>query len=198
MNVAATVRSQPFAGVRVVVDTPVPIDQVLHTLRASMGTASVPVLGVLARTAATQEQFAQQVTERFVGESGFMLFAEFDHGSWLQKFREAKPGEPQASRGDKFGIRRRTVRWVLGNPLIAITMIRHDITAGLFAPVEMLVTEQESGAGTTVIYVRPSSLVVIEENAPLREAAEVLDAKLESLVAKATATPDSRSPRERK
>jgi hypothetical protein len=29
--------------------------------------------------------------------------------------------------------------------------------------------------------------MVIEENAPLREAAEALDAKLESLVAKATA-----------
>ena len=54
------------------------------------------------------------------------------------------------------------VRWILGNPLIAITMIRHDITAGLFAPVEILVTEKERGPGTTITYVRPSSLIFIE------------------------------------
>ena len=35
------------------------------------------------------------------------------------------------------------MRWIFGNPLIAITMIRHDLTAGLFAPVEILVTEAE-------------------------------------------------------
>ena len=34
-----------------------------------------------------------------------------------------------------------------GNPLIAITMIRHDITAGLFAPVEILVTEKDERSG---------------------------------------------------
>jgi uncharacterized protein (DUF302 family) len=169
MSVEAKVRTRPFSGVRIVVDTPVPIEQVLQRLRASMGTASIPDVNVIARTAATEAEFAKQV-ERFVGESGFVLFAEYDHGAWLQRY----------------GIRRRTVRWVLGNPLIAITMLRHDITAGLFAPVEILVTEQENGAGTTVVYVRPSSLMVIEDNAPLRKAAEALDAKLESLVAKAT------------
>jgi hypothetical protein len=47
---------------------------------------------------------------------------------------------------------------ILGNPLIAIT------TAGLFAPVEILVTEKKSGAGTTITYVRSSSLMVIEDN----------------------------------
>jgi uncharacterized protein (DUF302 family) len=98
-----------------------------------------------------------------------MLFHEIDHGGWLQKF----------------GINRRTVRWILGNPLIAITMIRFDITAGLFAPVEILVTEKESGPGTTITYVRPSSLMVIEENPPLREAAIALDKKLDALIAKA-------------
>jgi uncharacterized protein (DUF302 family) len=105
-----------------------------------------------------------------VGESGFMLFYEIYHGGWLPRF----------------GINWRTVRWILGNPLIAITMIRHDITAGLFAPVEVLVTEKESGPGTTITYVRPSSLMVNEENPPLREAAKALDEKFDALIAKAT------------
>ena len=65
-------------------------------------------------------------------------------------------------------------------------MIRHDIKAGLFAPVEVLVTEKENGPGAVIAYVRPSSLIVVEENPPLREAAKVLDEKLDALVAKAT------------
>jgi hypothetical protein len=48
------------------------------------------------------------------------------------------------------------------------------------------VTEKEGGAGTTVTYVRPSSLIVIEENPPLLEAAKALDEKLDALIAKAT------------
>ena len=70
-----------------------------------------------------------------------------------------------------------------GNPLIAITMIRHDLTAGLFAPVEILVTEHEKEQGTNVVYVLPSSFIPIEDNPPLRIAAEVFDAKLAALVA---------------
>jgi uncharacterized protein (DUF302 family) len=98
------------------------------------------------------------------------IWLPFDHGGWLPRV----------------GINRRTVRWILGNPLIAITMIRHDITAGLSAPVEVLVTEKESGPGTTIAYVRPSSLMVIEKNPPLREAAKALDEKFDALIAKAT------------
>jgi hypothetical protein len=61
-------------------------------------------------------------------------------------------------------------------------MIRHDITAGLFAPVEMLITEDEDGSGTTLTYVRPSTLMVIAENPPLESAAKLLDAKIQMLI----------------
>jgi hypothetical protein len=75
-----------------------------------MGDASVPEVVALAKGAITQAAYIQKVEERFGGESGFMLFHEIDHGGWLPRF----------------GINRRIVRWILGNPLIAITMIRHD------------------------------------------------------------------------
>ncbi|MGJ0507431.1 MAG: hypothetical protein ACR652_09895 [Methylocystis sp.] len=57
---------------------------------------------------------------------------------------------------------------------------------GLFAPVEVLVAENERGPGATITYVLPSSLIVIEENPPLLEAAKALDEKLNALIAKAT------------
>jgi uncharacterized protein (DUF302 family) len=166
----ATVARKPFKGVRIEVGTSLSFDEVLSRLRGLMGTTNVSQIVALAQGPISQEEYVRQVEEKFVGPSGFMLFNEIDHGGWLTKF----------------GIKRRTVRWILGNPLIAITMIRHDITAGLFAPVEILVTEKEKGDGATVVYVLPSSLMVIEENPSLRDAALALDGKLKTLIANAT------------
>jgi uncharacterized protein (DUF302 family) len=159
-----------FAGVRIVVDTSIMFDEVLGRLKGEMGNASIPDIIAIANSVHTEDEYVAEVTRRYVGRSGFMLFAEIDHGGWLPVF----------------GIRRRTVRLILGNPLIAVTMIRHDITAGLFAPVELLITEHENARGTNVVYVRPSSLIVLEENKPLRRAAEALDVKLAALVTTAT------------
>jgi len=161
--------NRPFQGIRTEVTTSVGFDEVLARLRAQMGSAKVQEVVALAKTPMTEAEYVREVEERFVGESGFMLFAEIDHGGWLPKF----------------GINRRSVRWILGNLLIAITMIRHDITAGLFAPVELLVTEAKDGHGATLTYVRPSTLMVIDENPPLLDAAKALDEKYDRLVASA-------------
>lgn len=164
------VEHKPFNGVRTEVASAVGFDEVLTRLRSLMGRVHPSGIVALAQSAIPEAEFVRVVQERFEGESGFMLFAEIDHGGWLPKFQ----------------IHRRTVRWILGNPLIAVTMIRHDITAGLFAPVEILVTEAEDGQGTLVTYLRPSSLMVIEENPPLLAMATLLDAKLDALIARAT------------
>jgi uncharacterized protein (DUF302 family) len=100
------------------------------------------------------------------GDSGFMLFYEMDHGAWLKTF----------------GIQRKVMRWIFGNPVIAYTMLRHDLAAGLFAPIEFLLVEHETGRGTTLTYDLLSSLMVIEDNPPLLVAARALDRKLAELV----------------
>ena len=164
------VEHKPFNGVRIEVATSVGFDEVLTRLRSLMGHVNPSEIVALAQANTTEAEFVRVVQERFEGTSGFMLFAEIDHGGWLSKFQ----------------IHRRTVRWIFGNPLIAVTMIRHDITAGLFAPVEILVTEAEDGQGTRVTYVRPSSLMVIEENPSLLAMATLLDAKFDALIANAT------------
>jgi uncharacterized protein (DUF302 family) len=97
-----------------------------------------------------------------------MLFGLVDHGAWITKA----------------GIDRKVLRVILGNPLIAITMLRHDLTAGLFAPVELLILDEEAGSSLT--YVKPSSLMVVEPNPELLSAAEELDAKLAALATKVT------------
>jgi uncharacterized protein (DUF302 family) len=167
----AIISTKPFQGIRIEFDTTVSFDEVLSRLRRLMGDASGAEVLTLAKETTTEAEFTQRVQERLVGESGFMLFHEIDHGGWLPRF----------------GINRRVMRLILGNPLIAITMIRHDITTGLFAPVEILVADKERGPGTTITYVRPSSLIFIEGNPPLHTAAKALDEKLEALIARATA-----------
>lgn len=162
--------ARSFEGVRLSINTTRSHDSVLDRLRGLMGTSTVGDIVALAKEPISEEEFVRQVETRHVGESGFILFAEIDHGGWFPKF----------------GVEQRSVRWIVGNPLIAITIIRHDITAGLFAPVELLVTENKDRKGATVTYVRPSTLMVIDDNPPLLAAVEALDAKLAALVDRAT------------
>ncbi len=162
-------KNQEFTGVRVQVETPLSFDEVLGRLRSLTGHTTIQEISALTRKAASEADYVREV-ERFIGPSGFMLFAEFDHGGWIEKF----------------GIKRKAVRWILGNPLIAITMIRHDIAAGLFAPVELLLAEAAGGQGAIVFYVRPSSLIAIGDNSDLSAAAKALDAKFDALIASAT------------
>ncbi len=162
--------TKSFTGTRVVVRTPRSFDSLLQRLRHVMGKASIDDINALAREQPSEDAFARLVEERYVGTSGFMFFTEINHGAWLPRY----------------GITQRVVRWIIGNPLYAITMIRHDITAGLFAPVELLITEDVNGGGSIVTYVRPSSLMVVEDNPQLLKAAVALDAKLAALVDGAT------------
>ncbi|MDT5340391.1 MAG: hypothetical protein QOD90_5896 [Mycobacterium sp.] len=157
----------PFTGVRLRVDSPKDFGALVRALLADVGEQPVPIDDIAARFG-DWESYQQEV-ERHVGPSGFMLFASLNHGAWIKKA----------------GIDRKALRMVIGNPLIAITMLRHDVTAGLFAPVELLLTEEDDDR-SAVTYVRPSSLMVVEPNQPLYEAAVALDAKLAALVATIT------------
>ncbi|WP_431232454.1 DUF302 domain-containing protein [Mycolicibacterium psychrotolerans] len=153
-----------FDGVRLRYDSAKSYDDLVAALLADIGERPVPI-GDIGAAGGDWHSYQERV-EKYVGPSGFMLFALLDHGAWITKA----------------GIERKVLRVILGNPLIAITMIRHDVTAGLFAPVELLLLDEASGSSLT--YVKPSSLMVVEPNPELLRAAEDLDAKLAALAAK--------------
>lgn len=81
----------------------------------------------------------------------------------------------------------KSVLYTIGNPLIAETIMKHDLRAGLNIPPRLLIIEKEDGCGTQVLYHLPSSVMAIGDNHALKAAAEVLDEKLEELVAEVTA-----------
>ena len=162
---AVTSRS-PFQGVRVTIETHRPFEEVLDSFRAQMGKTSIPDIVRLAVESPDETTYAREIETRYVGKSGFMIFYEIDHGGWLARF----------------GINRRVLRVIFGNPLVAITMLREDLSAGLFVPVEVLLTDSPGG-GTTLSYVEPSSLIDIDpNNTAVRAAAKLLDAKISALV----------------
>ncbi|MFP3605942.1 DUF302 domain-containing protein [Paraburkholderia sp. SIMBA_053] len=166
MHENPAVRARVFTGVRNVVTSRIPFDDVISRLKAQCGHSTIAELVALAKEGFTGEDYANEVRRRYVGKSGFMLFSAIDHGGWIPAF----------------GLHQRAVRWILGNPLIAITMLRHDLSAGLFAPVELLVTEEGPDGKCVITYLRPSSLIVIDGNPELEAAAISLDEKFDALV----------------
>ncbi len=103
--------------------------------------------------------------ESMAGPSGFMLFGTQNHGQLLRLV----------------GLRRKAVQYVVGNPLIALQMTQHDIRASLYAPLRVLIYEDESGK-TCLEYDRPSSLFGQFGNDRIRPIATMLDRKLDALV----------------
>ena len=154
-----------FDGVRVRYHSTKSYDELLAALLTDIGERPVPI-NEIAMAADGWESYRQRV-ESHLGPSGFMLFGVVDHGAWITKT----------------GIDRKAIRVILGNPLLAITMLRHDLAAGLFAPVELLLADE--GTGSSLTYLKPSSLMVVEPNPELLSAAEQLDAKLAALAEKA-------------
>jgi uncharacterized protein (DUF302 family) len=111
---------------------------------------------------------ARAKIEAMAGPSGFMLFATHNHGALLRLA----------------GQERKAVQYVVGNPLFALQMTRHDIRASLYAPLRVLVYENDEGK-TCVEYDRPSSLFGQFGNDRISPTAAMLDNKLEALVAAA-------------
>ena len=100
-----------------------------------------------------------------VGASGFTRFLTLDHGDWLKFF--GKGGQAR--------------QYVIGNPLIAITMLRHDLRVGLNVPVRVYIYRDDASGTTRFEYDQPSTLMSGLDNEDVMAAAEKLDAKLAAL-----------------
>jgi len=68
--------------------------------------------------------------------------------------------------------------YTIGNPLIALTMLRHNLGAGLNVPVRLMISHHQASGTTRLANDQPSSLMSGPGNRELTEAAQKLDAKL--------------------
>jgi len=112
-----------------------------------------------------EKSTAEKVIGAQAGPSGFMIFATYDHGALLNI-----KGAPTKAK-----------QYVVGNPLIAARMTEHDIRAGLYAPLRVLVY-QDAGAKLQVEYDLPSTLFGQFHNSQVNQVAKELDEKLAGLL----------------
>lgn len=120
------------------------------------------------RAAPPRAEDARSRLEVMTGPSGFVLFGTTDHG-WLLSLFGATTQQ--------------AVQFVVGNPLIAVEMTRHNLAAGLYAPLRVLIYEAEGK--TRVEYDRPSSALGQFGDHRIDSVARLLDRKLEALIATA-------------
>jgi uncharacterized protein (DUF302 family) len=119
--------------------------------------------GLLGNSKSVKE--VERILEHQEGSSGLMLFMIFDHGTLLQI-----KGAPRKAR-----------QYLIGNPLFAARMTEHDIRAGLYAPLRVLVYLDHSKK-VVVEYDLPSSLFAQFNNEEVNKTARELDEKISLLI----------------
>jgi uncharacterized protein (DUF302 family) len=148
------------------VTTKKPFARARTDFEAQLGRFDPHAYHSLATGASTEE--VRKHLEGMIGPSGFTLFATHDHGSLLRLV-----GRP-----------RKAIQYIVGNPLYAIQMTQHAIGASLYAPLRVLLYENDAGE-TCVEYDRPTSLFGQFGNESVDKVAASLDQKLEKLTATA-------------
>jgi uncharacterized protein (DUF302 family) len=149
--------------------TPVPV--VHRRFRACVGFASFTkqlerILGrfdqkAVEGIAAENPTAAASRIKGMEGEQGLMIFGILDHGAALNMAGQHKKAK----------------QYLIGNPLTAIRMTQHRLGAALYAPLRVLVYEDES-AEAVVEYDQPSSLVAQFGDDDVNKVGAELDSKL--------------------
>ena len=155
-----------FTVVHIRRTTDKPFGDVINAFERQLGRFDPDVYKALAEGRDTEG--AKAKIEAMAGPSGFMLFATHNHGALLRLA----------------GQKRKAIHYVVGNPLFAFQMTQHDIRASLYAPLRVLIYENDEGK-TCVEYDKPSSLFGQFGNERISPIAAMLDRKLEALVSAA-------------
>jgi uncharacterized protein (DUF302 family) len=146
-------------------------DEVVRILEAAVGSVENQVFGHEVMEAKTPSDFKARM-HKHESTSGFMRFHTIDHGAWMAAL----------------GGGRNARMYTIGNPLIADTMIKHDMGVGLNVPVRIAVYEEPSTGKVHVTYNLPSSLMSALGNEDVAKAASALDMKLIKLAEEASGT----------
>ena len=144
-------------------------EEVVSAFESAVGSVEETGFPALLASSKSAEQFETSVRSR-EGASGFMRFLTVDHGAWLARI----------------GLKAKARMYTIGNPLIARTMLEHDIAAGLNVPVRLVIYEEPASRTTRLTYDLPSSLMSGLKNKKVTTAAKKLDAKLIALAVHAT------------
>lgn len=146
-------------------------EAVVAAFEAAIGPGDGKTFHSIVDQTTSESNFADRIRAA-EGSSGFILFLKVEHGPWLARV----------------GIAGRATMYTIGNPLIARTMIRHNIEVGLAVPVRILIYEDAASKTGRIGYDLPSSLMARLKNEQITAAAKLLDDKLAALARHSTGT----------
>jgi uncharacterized protein (DUF302 family) len=146
--------------------SPLPYDEVVRRLRSSMGHPDMTKFKAELAEAKTEADLERTVRAA-VDPSGFMEFYEFNVGQVLEKQLGPKA--------------LKSMRFLIGNPLIMKRMTEFAPDAAAYAPVTVLVDERSDGVHLS--YDTVASFLVPDGSDEASKVARDLDTKLEKLLA---------------
>jgi uncharacterized protein (DUF302 family) len=142
-----------------------PFDAVVAAVEEAIGRPKM-IEFVAKMTAAASYEEMQTVVRDSVSEIGLMEFMRLDHGAVLRKV---------GCDGN-----RKSIRLILGNPLIMQSMTRLVPDAGSYAPVTVLIDQRPNGVHLS--YDEMASVLAPYGNAEALKIARDLDAKVKRLL----------------
>ncbi|THV08618.1 TT1751-like protein [Dendrothele bispora CBS 962.96] len=160
----------PFTAQLVTFDSDLPFAQVCERLESEVNkSASAGLFSAISSSKSKEE--LEEAVSKISGGNDFVYFLQIRHDGWLKLYNEQTPP---------------AILYTIGNPVIAQTMLKHDLRGAYNIPPRVLVLGKLDGSGTNVIYHLPSSVIALNDNPELKEAALALDEKLDRLITKVT------------
>jgi uncharacterized protein (DUF302 family) len=158
-------QTHEFSGRRWSIVSQKPFDAVVAEVEAKIGRPNIAEF-VGRMTAAASYEEMKNVVQGSVSEIGLMEFMRLDHGAVLAK--AGVDGNPKS------------VRLIMGNPLIMQSMTRLVPDAGSYAPVTVLIDQRPDGVHLS--YDEMASFLSPYENAEAVRIARNLDSKVKRLL----------------
>jgi uncharacterized protein (DUF302 family) len=139
-------------------------EDVLAKLEAAVGHPEMQALWRDINSATTYPEL-EKVIHKVLGPTGLMQFARFDMGAIMRKETATAP---------------KSIRLLVGNPLIMKKMAVHVPDAASYAPVTILIDERPDGVHLS--YDRMASFLAPYGSPEALKVAQDLDAKIEVLL----------------
>jgi hypothetical protein len=137
-----------------------PYEELIARFEAAVGDGGDGKLLNGMRALTTVDEW-ESLCKSLFGPSGFMQVLAFDHGKWQRLY----------------GIAAKAKQYTYGNPILAWTMVKHDIAACSHVPFRVLIYQTAEGE-SRIAYDLPSTLMGHLQNAAVNEAAGPLDEKV--------------------
>lgn len=162
----------------IVVASNLPYEQVLDALEARLSPAqNWEAIGQQWMVANASWEQIMQAIEKHVGASGFTLFSKANHGLLLSLVGKTS----------------RAIQYTIGNPLLAVQMTSHMPEVALYAPLRLVVYEDEEGRAFVAYDGFVSQLAQYQSEA-ITSVAQLVEHKLEALVAEVTTEGNQQMP----